>query len=981
MLRKTTLRTAGPIRSAAITLLACALPSLATAQTVIEVGTDTQQNDFFSYPAPYGNALPGSRHQMLVLASELHAAGMDEGDISSVAFNVTTAAFVPLDGFTVSIGTTSATALTAAWVQGLTPVWGPATFTDAQGWNTHTFDAPFTWDGVSNLVVQTCFSNTTNSSNAQFFQSATDFNSTTVRSTNNPNVCTSNGGTLTNFQLRPNMRFEWTPAQVPPVAAFTTSGGSSCDGTVQFTDLSLHHPDSWHWDFGDAGTDTVQNPVHVYTTDGTYTPVLIVTNAYGADTIEGAPIQVNANGPRPVSACVPNTPGTIAGFGILSVTIGSSTITSGDVLSDGYADRSCHLDTAAAGTLLHLAVQTGTATTHNIRAWIDWDNSGDFIASELVLTANSVTSATADVTVPAFATLDTPLRVRFMADYDFSPAPSPCTDPQFGQAEDYGLVVIENVTPPMAAFSVSPEFSCSGTVLFTDASLNAPTSWAWDFGDQSPVNNETSPQHTYAASGTYTVTLIVSNAFGSDTLVATDIVTIDLAGQLVAAACTPETQGYCCGYGITGVQFAGINTTSPDGVEGYQDRSCGNVANVEEGSAYLMSIGTGGSNDHNVIAWIDLDNDGAFTDAERILDLTNVTSPSILVTIPAATVFDVPVRLRIMADVVDADNGACDAPQFGQIEDYSVVIAPNPNPPTASFSASPTTTCNGYVQFTDGSLNAPTGWTWDFGDQQMSTEPSPLHQYDTPGVYTVTLIVTNANGGDTLTATDLITYVEPAFCDTLQIPNVQDVTNTSCEGVLSDNGGPANNYQPGTSGAFTISPVGAEVVQLTFSQFNWGNNPNRHLAIYDGPDVFSTLIGSYNGNGVGQLPNGGVITSSGPSITLRQEQNGGGPPPNAAGFLLTWDCFHTGIAESHADPILNIYPQPADERITVAFGTRTGQGWSVELYSALGARVAREVVRTGITEQQFDVSTLAPGFYVLNVITPEGRSNRTIAIR
>ena len=40
--------------------------------------------------------------------------------------------------------------------------------------------------------------------------------------------------------------------------------------SVVFTDLSLGHPTSWLWSFGDGTADTVQNPVHTYATPGTY---------------------------------------------------------------------------------------------------------------------------------------------------------------------------------------------------------------------------------------------------------------------------------------------------------------------------------------------------------------------------------------------------------------------------------------------------------------------------------------------------------------------------------------------------------------------------------------------------------------------------------------------------------------------------------------------------------------------------------------
>ena len=38
-------------------------------------------------------------------------------------------------------------------------------------------------------------------------------------------------------------------------------------------------------------------------------------------------------------------------------------------------------------------------------------------------------------------------------------------------------------------------------------------------------------------------------------------------------------------------------------------------------------------------------------------------------------------------------------------------------------------------------------WNWDFGDGTTSTKQSPIHQYTKDGTYTVTLKVSNANGG------------------------------------------------------------------------------------------------------------------------------------------------------------------------------------------------------------------------------------------
>lgn len=50
--------------------------------------------------------------------------------------------------------------------------------------------------------------------------------------------------------------------------------------TVQFADNSLGAT-TWYWDFGDGNTSTQQHPEYTYTSPGTYTITLTVTNQYG----------------------------------------------------------------------------------------------------------------------------------------------------------------------------------------------------------------------------------------------------------------------------------------------------------------------------------------------------------------------------------------------------------------------------------------------------------------------------------------------------------------------------------------------------------------------------------------------------------------------------------------------------------------------------------------------------------------------------
>jgi PKD repeat protein len=65
------------------------------------------------------------------------------------------------------------------------------------------------------------------------------------------------------------------------------------------------------------------------------------------------------------------------------------------------------------------------------------------------------------------------------------------------------------------------------------------------------------------------------------------------------------------------------------------------------------------------------------------------------------------------------------------------------------------------VQFTDTSLNLPTGWSWDFGDGNSSTMQNPINTYYTGGLYTVNLTTFNGAGLSTYSST--VSVYSPAF--------------------------------------------------------------------------------------------------------------------------------------------------------------------------------------------------------------------------
>ena len=84
----------------------------------------------------------------------------------------------------------------------------------------------------------------------------------------------------------------------------------------------------------------------------------------------------------------------------------------------------------------------------------------------------------------------------------------------------YMLPVTMTVTvdPPAASFTTNSPVFLGETMIFTDTSTGTPPlTYAWDFGD-TITSSLQSPTHTYAALGTYTVTLTVSNSVGVDSV-------------------------------------------------------------------------------------------------------------------------------------------------------------------------------------------------------------------------------------------------------------------------------------------------------------------------------------------------------------------------------------------------------------------------------------------------------------------------------
>jgi uncharacterized protein (TIGR02145 family) len=128
-------------------------------------------------------------------------------------------------------------------------------------------------------------------------------------------------------------------------------------------------------------------------------------------------------------------------------------------------------------------------------------------------------------------------------------------------------------------------------------------------------------------------------------------------------------------------------------------------------------------------------------------------------------------RYNIKVTVVD-NEGAVSVDEI----DVNLIKTNFEKEPEAAFNSSQNFVCpNVPIQFTDQSTNNPTSWRWDFGDDSTSAIQNPSHAYVSNGTYTVSLIVTNNNGSDSVRKTDFISVT----CNGAETGTVKDYDGNS----------------------------------------------------------------------------------------------------------------------------------------------------------------------------------------------------------
>lgn len=162
-----------------------------TANDTKVIGTATTLTVQTEQPTAFCNRWDQYWNQTIFTAAELQAAGLTAGNITSIAYNITSlGSGTNVTNFSVRIGTTIENIVTSFQTTGLTTVYGPATYTHAIGVNTITFDTPYLWDGISNIVLDIRQDGADSTNNAITYYTATAQNMTISATTGTDSAVT-----------------------------------------------------------------------------------------------------------------------------------------------------------------------------------------------------------------------------------------------------------------------------------------------------------------------------------------------------------------------------------------------------------------------------------------------------------------------------------------------------------------------------------------------------------------------------------------------------------------------------------------------------------------------------------------------------------------------------------------------------------------------------------------------------------------------
>ncbi len=255
--------------------------------------------------------------------------------------------------------------------------------------------------------------------------------------------------------------------------------------TVSFKDKSCFTPGRFKWSFAPSnisfvsGNDSASDITVSFGSSGKYVFTFMAENCNGIDTLKGV---VNI-GDSITRACTTTTTNSVSGLGIFNVELGTLNRSSSGRNPEGaYIDMGCtKVVKLKKGKKYTLKVLTGTTYTEQVKAFIDYNNNGSLSdAGELVYqpAANLLTHIDS-FTIPTTVVTNKIIRLRVRSDY-ISIGTNPCSNLNYGQTEDYGIFIEDDITPK---FVTDVTKKCQDLkVKFTDSTKGVGANYSWNFG-------------------------------------------------------------------------------------------------------------------------------------------------------------------------------------------------------------------------------------------------------------------------------------------------------------------------------------------------------------------------------------------------------------------------------------------------------------------------------------------------------------------
>ncbi|AAM05160.1 DUF3344 domain-containing protein [Methanosarcina acetivorans] len=569
---------------------------------------------------------------------------------------------------------------------------------------------------------------------------------------------------------------------VAPVSAFTASPISGdAPLTVNFTDESTGSPTTWEWDFGDGANSTEQSPVHTYSTEGTYSVNLTVTNEDGSDselktdyitvtqagqvatndlTISGIVNTVPASAvfareANPVKVLNVKNTGDET-LSNISIAVYASDVSSGTVPVDTTTIASLAGDATTTVTLIDPTIRDLEGGTVTYTAVVDPDN----LIAETDETNNNKSSSAKPLRYNGYKGKgiywEGGSNITTMHTFDLQGNLLYSTQPDSA----YQPVGWESRTETWTASDLPvPDDSTIEKVLLYVAYNwdQTPGGYPWlniDFNGYILDNGNISTGNgtlyrdwsNFGAYADYEYGLCVydvTDKFSSagNSLVMTPVGenknALYPSTLVVVYGNDNETRKQifineeCDELGLSASSYG----TTPEEATAYAPFTGMSIDVEKVTNAMLYSFaGSAGPDEGNLLfngnivatnAWQGSSNSGS----PLAFDATNYINAT-----------------GNEAGVQSTTSGGMDALQQILVIEYEESA---PAAPVADFTATPTSgDAPLAVNFTDTSTGSPTSWFWDFGDGANSTEQNPSHTYSAAGSYTVNLTVENDAGSD-----------------------------------------------------------------------------------------------------------------------------------------------------------------------------------------------------------------------------------------